>query len=210
MQKLTQSLLQVVKSDWLILLMLRFVKQCTSYTLSDWMSSISSLNTDTLASFQFVLEYRDMDDVMKTWKNLGYFIKQIENSFCVCTVVGTFMMLFQPEKLHVHQNTWLYLMFSLSIFPIEMRVRDTQAIIYLLNIMGSSNQGNTSNNTELRGTSKFLWKSLTIVIKTCFWYDFFITFFSYQKSINCVNRNKVPIVGKNKVIWEKNSLKILK
>ena len=39
--------------------------------------------------FHFVLEYRDMNDVTKTRENLGYFIKQIENNFCVCTVIET-------------------------------------------------------------------------------------------------------------------------
>ena len=38
---------------------------------------------DTLTSFHFLFDYRDMNDVTKTRKNLGYFIKQIENSFCV-------------------------------------------------------------------------------------------------------------------------------
>ena len=31
----------------------------------------------------FLSEYRDMNDVTKTRENLGYFIKQIENSFRV-------------------------------------------------------------------------------------------------------------------------------
>ena len=39
-----------------------------------------------------------MDDVTKTRKNLGYFIKQIENSFGVSTDIETFMTSFKPEK----------------------------------------------------------------------------------------------------------------
>ena len=64
--------------------------------------------------FHFVLAYRDMDDVTKTRKNHGYFIKQIENSLSVPVhdAILTWKIL---------ENTWLRLVFSLGIFLVEMR-----------------------------------------------------------------------------------------
>ena len=49
--------------------------------------------------FHFVLEYRDLNVITKTRENLGYFIKQIENSFCICTVIETWIAPFQPALL---------------------------------------------------------------------------------------------------------------
>ena len=50
--------------------------------MQDWTSLIFSQSTEThWLHFHFVFEYRDMVDVTKTRKNLGYFIKQAENSF---------------------------------------------------------------------------------------------------------------------------------
>ena len=60
------------------------IKWHASYARSDWTSFIFPQSTETLwRHFHFVLEYRDMGDVMKSRKNLGYFIKQIKNSFRV-------------------------------------------------------------------------------------------------------------------------------
>ena len=47
------------------------------------MSIVFSWSTGTWWHFHFVLEYKDMVDVTTTGKNYGYFIKQIENIFCI-------------------------------------------------------------------------------------------------------------------------------
>ena len=46
----------------------------------------------------FLSEYRDTNDVTKTRENFGYFIKQIGNSFHVCTVIETWMTPFQQKN----------------------------------------------------------------------------------------------------------------
>ena len=79
-----------------------------------------------------------MDDVTKTQKNLGYFIKQEENSFRSPYCDRNMNDAISTGK--IPGNTWLRLVFLLGIFPVEMtsfmflsQHRNTQAIFYLLN-----------------------------------------------------------------------------
>ena len=52
-------------------------------THSDWASLVFSQSAETrlISIRHFVFEYRSRDDIEKTRKKLGYFTKQIENSF---------------------------------------------------------------------------------------------------------------------------------
>ena len=97
------------------------------YAHSDYTILNFSRSAETrLTSFHFVLEYRDMDDVTKTWKSLSYFIKEIENYIsCLCYAMETFN----------RKNTW---QLPLGIFRLKRRrscfyhSTDTPAISYLL------------------------------------------------------------------------------
>ena len=79
-----------------------------------------------------------MNDVTKTRKDLGYFIKQIEQLSCLVYCDRNMNDAISTRK--IPEYTRLRLMFSLGIFLVEItsfmflsQHRDTQAIFYLLN-----------------------------------------------------------------------------
>ena len=98
-----------------------------------------------MTSFQFVLEYRDMDDVMKIRKHLGCFINEQKIAFVPLYCDRNMNDVISTGK--ILENTWLRLVLSLGIFPVKitsfMFLTRRQAIFHLLtmktiNILGHS------------------------------------------------------------------------
>ena len=107
---------------------------------ADWMNLIFSQNTETqLTKFHFVLEYKEINNVKKNWKNFSYFIKQIYSKIAFVSLGCDRNMDDAISIIKMSENTKLHLVFSLGIFLVKMmslrflsQSRDTQAIFYLL------------------------------------------------------------------------------